>query len=183
MIGMKSGGHDFAAERAQLRRMRLCSPQLLVLAGAVFTLCAGPALAQSEAPVTTAGSTAGGVPTATETAPTTVRQTPAPAQIQPMPDFRELEAAAEQGRRAPLLGDYHGEVSAVVGTNGLRGAAGRIVAHPTDNMTLDLRFSTIHQNGGLYDGYVYGPGARYRSRVDLLAPDPMGGDPTIPPGH
>lgn len=192
-MAAKQTGHVFAVEHRQPIGMRLSSPKLLVLAGAGLLLCAGQALAQTSEAVTTAGSSAGGVPTAADEPAATVRQTPPPAQPQPLPDFRDLEAAAEAGHKAPLLGEFHGEVSGVVGTGGLRGAYGHIQAHPSDNSTVDLRFSTIRQNGGIYGfgGYggaygpyydAYGPAARYHRAMDpLFSADPTGG--LIPPGY
>jgi hypothetical protein len=192
-MAAKQTGHVFAAEHRQLVGMRLSSPKLLVLAGAGLLLCAGSALAQTSEAVTTAGSSAGGVPTAADEAPSTVHQTPRPAEVQPLPDFRDLEAAADAGRKAPLLGEFHGEVGGVVGTGGLRGAYGHVTTHPSDNSTVDLRFSTIHQNGGFYGygGYggaygpyydAYGPASRYHRAMDpMFGPDPTGG--LLPPGY
>jgi hypothetical protein len=165
--GCDRHGHDFAAERAQPDPMRLT---LLASAVTCALLAASAAYAQSapDGPVATAGSTAGGVPT--ETGPAEVRQTPSSPAPQSL-NLGDFETAAEQGRRAPLLGEYHGEVGAVVGTNGLRGAYGHINAHPSDNVTLDLRFSTLHGNGLLYGPPVYGPG--------LYAPGPYGPEPRV----
>jgi hypothetical protein len=129
---------------------------------------------------------------ASDAAPAQVVQTPSPplAGAQP-PLTDDLMAAADAGRHAPLLGEYHGEVGAVVGTGGLRGAYGHINAHPNDHMTLDLRFSTLHAHGYPYGG-IYGPGVyadplydrSYRHGADgwtteLLGP---GQDAPPPPG-
>lgn len=181
--------HDFAADRAQLGWMHPVR-HLTVLAGAALLLGSGAAAAQTgDTPVSTAGSRAGGVPVepAPDAAPGKVRETPAPPPIQPSRRYDDMEAAADSGRHAPLLGDYHGEVGAVVGTNGTRGAYGRIVSHPTDNTAIDLRFSTMHQNGyypyaayggGPFSGGPYGFGGydrrdRYRPDLEALAPDPL----------
>jgi hypothetical protein len=168
----KQHGHDFAAEHAQLglrrRRIALAVP----LSVAALLLGAGLACAQaSDAPISTAGSNAGAAPTTTDPGPSPAQALPRPSDEKQrvQPDIRDLEAAAESGRHAPLLGEYHGEVGAMVGTNGLRGAYGRIVAHPNDKTTVDLRFSTLHENGLPYGyGYGYGyaaePGWRYRQQ-------------------
>lgn len=147
-------GLDFAAEGAERGHMRLT---LLSSALACAALVAGAASAQDapDGPVPTAGSKAGGAPT--EAAPAQVVQTPPAARPQQQPLASDLMAASDAGRRAPLLGEYHGEVGAVVGTGGLRGAYGHINAHPNDNMTIDLRFSTLHAKGYPYGG-AYGPG-------------------------
>jgi hypothetical protein len=188
---MTAHGHVFAAMRAQPATMRRSLRPLTVLAGAALLLCVGVASAQtSDAPVSTAGSRAGGAPV--DAGPATVGQTPSPPPVQPARDISDFETAADHGRRAPLLGEYHGEVGAMVGTNGLRGAYGRIIAHPNDHMAIDLRFSTIHQNGGIYGGYggygygsVSDPGARYRThtRTDLMSDDPMAPPEADPPAH
>lgn len=135
--------------------MRLIPPSTVL---ACALLLAGAATAQEapDGPVPTAGSKAGGAPT--DTAPATVVQTPAaPRPQSQQPLSSDLMAAADAGRHAPLLGEYHGEVGAVVGTGGLRGAYGHINAHPNEHVTLDLRFSTLHARGYPY-GDVYGPG-------------------------
>lgn len=174
---MTAHGHVFAAVGGQPSGMRRLSRHLTVLAGAALLFGADAAAAQtSDAPVSTAGSRAGGAPV--EAGQAAVRETPAPPPVQPVRDISDLETAADHGRRAPLLGEYHGEVGGVVGTNGLRGAYGRIVARPNDHVAVDFRFSTLHQNGYPYDGYVYGPGARYRPDASLTGPDSL-----IPPGN
>jgi hypothetical protein len=132
----------------------------LILTSSVlaFTLAAGgAACAQQPAdgPVATANSKSGGAPT--DAAPAQIVQTPPAGPAGPQPLASDLMAAAEAGRRAPLLGDYHGSVGAVVGTGGLRGAYGHINAHPSDDVTVDLRFSALHARGYPYGGY-YGPG-------------------------
>lgn len=135
-------------------------------------LVAGAAWAQetSDGPLATAGSKAGGAPS--EAAPAQVVQTPSAAKAQPQPSNDDLMAAAETGRRAPLLGEYHGSVGAVVGTGGLRGAYGHINAQPNEHVTVDLRFSTLHGQGYAYPG-AYGPG---------LYVDPMARPPLYPHG-
>lgn len=157
--------------------MRRIDPFLI--AACLLTL-GGAARAQSDGPVATAGG-GGGAPTATDLGPSPVRETPAAPMVQPSRNISDLEVAADHGRRAPLLGEYHGQVGAVVGTNGLRGAYGRIVAHPTDNASVDLRFSTIRQNGygGFgYGGFGYDRRDRYRPDLQSLSPDPL-----LPPGY
>jgi hypothetical protein len=121
---------------------------------ALLVASAASAQEAPDGPVPTAGSKAGGAPT--EEASAQVVRTPPASRPQQQPLASDLMAASDAGRRAPLLGEYHGEVGAVVGTGGLRGAYGHINAHPNDNMTIDLRFSTLHGRGA-YGGY-YGPG-------------------------
>jgi hypothetical protein len=159
-------GHDFAAERAQRGRMRLTLPAA-ALSCALLAAHSAAAQEAPDGPVASAGSKAGGAPT--DPGPVEVRRTPTAPPAQP--DLRGFEAAADAGRRAPLLGEYHGEVGAVVGTNGLRGAYGHVNARPSDNVTLDLRFSTLHANGLVYGAPVYGPG---------LYADPLYGPPYRP---
>lgn len=145
--------------------MRLILTSSLI---ACSLLAAGGASAEepSDAPLATAGSKAGGAPT--EAGPAQVVQTPPAAKAQPLATNDDLMAAAETGRRAPLLGEYHGSVGAVVGTGGLRGAYGHINAQPNEHVTVDLRFSTLHGQGYAYPG-AYGPGLY----VDPLSRPPL----------
>ena len=166
--------------------MRLILPSCIL---ACALLMAGTVSAQeaSDGPVPTAGSKAGGAPT--EGSAAEIDRTPAAPRPQPQPLTDDLMAAADAGRRAPLLGEYHGSVGAVVGTGGLRGAYGHINAHPNDNLTIDLRFSTLHAKGypygGLYGPGLYGPGAYgpgayvglpYRSSSDGWTTEVLGPD-------
>lgn len=166
MIDMKRHSHDFAFDQAQLGGMRSRSPLTLLASIGALALTSGLAHAQAsgDAPVTTANSNAGATPNATDPGPPVPYSLPHPQATpdQTAQNIRDFEAAADSGRRAPLLGEFHGEVGATVGTNGLRGAYGHIVAHPTDNSTVDLRFSSMHENGLPYYGYGYSPGWRYR---------------------
>jgi hypothetical protein len=153
VIAPEQARHDFASGWAERHLMRLF---LTSSALALGLLAAGASLAQEapDGPLPTAGSTAGGAPTAAE--PGRIVSTPAPARTQPPPLTDDLMAAADAGRRAPLLGEYHGSVGAMVGSGGLRGAYGHIVAHPSDHVAVDLRFSTLHAHGYPYGGYAYG---------------------------